>query len=195
MVAALSTGHEIGLAVAGALFVTFALLSSFVFPRRNPDFPTRQGLRWYVPLACLFFIGMMAAVLVFGREKKTAEAAPPAATSTAGSTTTGGSSTTPAATGDPAAGKVVFNANGCSACHTFKAAGSTGKVGPDLDQLADYAQKAGQPLVDFTMGAIVHPPPKYVPPGFPTNAMPATFGQSLSKKQLDDVVAFLTQPA
>ena len=35
--------------------------------------------------------------------------------------------------GGAAAGKAVFEAQGCGACHTFKAAGATGKVGPDLD--------------------------------------------------------------
>src|SRR3954447_26070899 len=98
----------IGLAVCGAIFVTFALLSSFYFPSRNPDFPTKQGLRWYLPVCGVLFVGMLAAVLYFGQEKNPAEAeaAPPAAT-----TTTGGS-TTPAAKGDPAAGKVVYNGNG-----------------------------------------------------------------------------------
>src|SRR5437762_5813421 len=34
-----------------------------------------------------------------------------------------------------AAGAVVFKSAGCGACHAFKAAGSTGSVGPDLDAL------------------------------------------------------------
>ena len=38
-----------------------------------------------------------------------------------------------ASKGDPVAGKQLFAANGCSGCHTFKAAGSTGTTGPDLD--------------------------------------------------------------
>jgi mono/diheme cytochrome c family protein len=32
-------------------------------------------------------------------------------------------------------GKAVFAAAGCGGCHTLKAAGSSGNVGPDLDQL------------------------------------------------------------
>jgi cytochrome c553 len=35
--------------------------------------------------------------------------------------------------GDPLAGKRLFAAQGCDGCHTFKAAGATGSVGPDLD--------------------------------------------------------------
>lgn len=35
--------------------------------------------------------------------------------------------------GDPVAGKQLFASSGCAGCHTFKAAGSTGTTGPDLD--------------------------------------------------------------
>ena len=45
-------------------------------------------------------------------------------------TTTGGSSGA-----DLAAGKTAFTAT-CGGCHTLKDAGTTGKVGPDLDSLA-----------------------------------------------------------
>jgi mono/diheme cytochrome c family protein len=37
-------------------------------------------------------------------------------------------------TGDATAGKQVFETAGCTACHTLSAAGSTGTVGPNLDQ-------------------------------------------------------------
>ena len=39
VVAGLSSGHKIGLAAVGAAFIAFALVSSFVLPRRNPNFP------------------------------------------------------------------------------------------------------------------------------------------------------------
>jgi cytochrome c551/c552 len=94
--------------------------------------------------------------------------------------------------GNAAAGKAVFLTSGCGACHTFTPAGATAKIGPDLNMLADYAQKAGQPLAEFAQSAIVSPPPPYVPPGF-KNIMPTTFGTSLSAKQLADLVAFVTQ--
>jgi mono/diheme cytochrome c family protein len=38
--------------------------------------------------------------------------------------------------GDAGAGKGVFASAGCGGCHTLKAAGSSGTVGPNLDQLA-----------------------------------------------------------
>jgi cytochrome c551/c552 len=181
MVFGLSTSHEIGLAIAGALFIIFALLSSFVFPRFDPDFPGRKGLRWYIPLCFVFFIGMLGAVLYFGREQKTAEA----------SAAPGTTATAPAPSGNAAAGKPVFTSAGCVACHTFTPAGSKGTVGPDLDKLADYAKQAGEPVAQFAEEAILHPPPKYVPPGY-ANTMPTTFGQSLTKQQIADLVAFLT---
>jgi mono/diheme cytochrome c family protein len=194
MLFSLSSSHEIGLAVAGALFITFALLSSFVFPRFNPDFPTKKGLRWYLPLCGVFFVAMIGSVLVFGRESKGSEAA--AATTATPTTTTsgGGAPTGKYANGDAAAGKTVFMSAGCAACHTLKAAGSTGTVGPNLDDLAAYAQKAGQSLGDYTVSAITQPPAKYVPPGFPTNAMPGNFGTSLTTQQIADLVAFVDAP-
>jgi mono/diheme cytochrome c family protein len=192
MLFALSTSHEIGLAVVGAIFIVFSLLSSFYFPGRNPNFPGKKGLRWYLPLCFVFFAAQLASVFYFGQEKSEAKAAPPAATSTTPTTTTS-TSTTPAATGDAAAGKAVFASAGCAACHTFAPAASTGKVGPDLDHIADYAAKGGQPVEQYAREAIEHPPPKYVPPGFPTNAMPTNFGQTLTAKQIDDLVAFVTQ--
>ena len=102
--------------------------------------------------------------------------------------------TTPGTTkGNPANGKTVFlSVGGCGSCHTYGPAGSSGKVGPDLDHLADYAKKAGQPVADFTQNAITSPPPSYVPPGFPKNVMPTTFGQTLKPQQIADLVAFLT---
>jgi cytochrome c oxidase subunit 2 len=90
-----------------------------------------------------------------------------------------------------AAGKTVFLNNGCNSCHTLQAAGATGKVGPDLDKLAEYARRAGQPLDAFVRESIVDPN-KYVEKGYPPNVMPQTFGQSLSKTQLDALVKFLT---
>ncbi len=55
-------------------------------------------------------------------------------------TTSAGSSGPPPATetlgGDPAAGAAVWSSAGCASCHTMKAAGATGQVGPNLDSSA-----------------------------------------------------------
>jgi cytochrome c551 len=60
---------------------------------------------------------------------------------TASTPTTPTTSTPTATTGTPSAstaGKAVFTQN-CASCHTLKAAGATGQVGPDLDQLKPSA--------------------------------------------------------
>jgi cytochrome c oxidase subunit II len=88
------------------------------------------------------------------------------------------------------AGKAVFTNNGCGACHTFAAAGTTAKIGPDLDKLASYAQQAHQPLEAFVRTSIVNPN-AYIQPGYPKGVMPQTFGTSLSKQQLDALVTYL----
>ena len=67
MLAALSTWHKIGLGLSGLAFVLFALGTSMLWPQFNPDFPgRRKGV--YIFFCFLFFIGMMAAVIIFGKE-------------------------------------------------------------------------------------------------------------------------------
>ena len=95
------------------------------------------------------------------------------------------------AVGDAKAGATLFTAQGCSGCHVFKPANSKGNIGPDLDKLAQYAKAANQgSLQDFTHESIANPS-AYIEKGYP-NAMP-NFGQTLSDKQIADLVAYLTQ--
>jgi cytochrome c oxidase subunit II len=89
----------------------------------------------------------------------------------------------------PGAGLAVFNNNGCGGCHTFKPANAKGTVGPDLDDLAASAKKAGVPEEQFVRESIINPN-GYVAPGYPPNVMPKTFG-SLPKSQLDALVKYL----
>jgi cytochrome c oxidase subunit 2 len=91
----------------------------------------------------------------------------------------------------PTSGKALFTANACDTCHTFKPAGANKKIGPDLDKLPAEAQRAGQPLQQFIRQSIVDPN-AYVEPGYQKNIMPATFGSSLTKAQLDALVEFLS---
>jgi cytochrome c551/c552 len=98
--------------------------------------------------------------------------------------------TSTGAKGDPAAGKTLFAKNGCAACHTFKPAGAVGKVGPDLDNLAQEATGAKQPLDQFVRISITDPN-GYVAPGYNPGVMP-TFS-TLTPTQVADLVAFLTQ--
>ena len=169
VIAGLSTGHQIGLASVGAAFIVFALISSFVLPLRNPNFPGKS-MGIYVTICVLFFAAMVAAVIVFGKESKEAKAGEPAATTTQAAATT--TTAVKAPQGDPAAGKSVFASAGCSGCHTLKAAGASGTVGPNLDQLKPpYARI----VLQVTNGGKIMP----------------KFGGQLSPTQIQDVAAFV----
>jgi mono/diheme cytochrome c family protein len=98
------------------------------------------------------------------------------------------------AAGSPVAGKKVYTANGCGGCHTFKAAASTGKVGPALTKasMTAHAKSAKQSLTVFIQKSIVAPN-AYIAKGQKKGIMPSTYGKSLSKKQLADLVAFLAK--
>jgi cytochrome c oxidase subunit 2 len=86
-------------------------------------------------------------------------------------------------------GAAVFKNNPCGSCHTLKAAGTTGKVGPDLDKLQQYAKAAGKPLAAFISQSVTDPN-AYVQPGYPKNVMPPF---NLPKQQLDALVQYLIQ--
>ncbi len=167
VVADLSTGNKIGLAAVGAAFIVFALVSSFVLPRRNPNFPGRF-LGVYITISVLFFVAMLSAVLVFGREKSEAAGAESHTTTTTSSRTT----PAPSTKGDPTAGKAVFLSAGCTTCHTLKDAGSTGTVGPNLDRLKPAEARI---QTQVTNGGAVMPP----------------FKAQLSAKQIQDVAAYV----
>jgi mono/diheme cytochrome c family protein len=173
---ALSTGHEIGLGVVALVFIGFALASSFLFPRRNPNYPGKR-LGLFLGVVVLLTVAQLAAVERFAAESKAAEP-------TTSTTTTTQTTTSAAPTGDAAAGKAVFASSGCAACHTLKAAGATGTVGPNLDQTLKGKDAA------FIHQSIVEPN-AYIAPGYPKGVMPESFGTSLSKKQIDDLVAFV----
>jgi len=92
-------------------------------------------------------------------------------TETEGTETGGGS-----AEGDAAAGKTVFASAGCASCHTLSDAGSTGNVGPNLDEAKPDAELVHERV---TNGA---------------GAMPSFKGQ-LSEQQINDVAAYVSSVA
>jgi cytochrome c oxidase subunit II len=95
----------------------------------------------------------------------------------------------PGVTGAAAAdavGKQVFTGDaGCGGCHTLADAGTSGKVGPDLDQGLKGKDAA------FIRQSIVDPD-AVITKGFGKGIMPKNFGQTLSKQQLDAVVQYLS---
>jgi mono/diheme cytochrome c family protein len=75
-----------------------------------------------------------------------------------------------------ASGKSVFTSAGCATCHTLKAAGASGQIGPNLDDLRPgYAQV----LTKVQSGG---------------GGMPS-FAQQLSAQQIRDVAAFVATSA
>jgi mono/diheme cytochrome c family protein len=186
---ALTTNQKLGLAGTAAVFIAFALLAALVIPRGNPDFPGRRGLVPFILVTAILTIAMLGAVEVFAKEEHpeteapgetTPEPPPPPPTGTTTTTTT----TTEQPPGSPVAGKAVFASAGCGACHTFAPAGSTGTVGPDLDEALQGKDAA------FIRTSIVDPN-AVIAQGYSAGVMPENFQQQLSPKQLDDLVAFL----
>ena len=98
---ALSNGHMVGLGVTAAAFITFALASSFLFPRFRPNYPGR-GLPAFIVVSLVFFFGMLTAVETFGAEEaegeehaaETTTEAEPATTTESEPTTTEAQETT-----------------------------------------------------------------------------------------------------
>jgi cytochrome c6 len=181
----ISTTGKVGLGVAALVFIGFALAASFLFPRRNPDFPGDR-LRGFIWLTVLLFVALLAAVWVFAAEEESEAGhdAESVATETAGGgeTETGGgeTETEPAETetgedggeGDAAAGEAVFASAGCGACHTLEAAGAGGNVGPNLDE--------SQPDHELVVDRVTHG----------AGAMPA-FEDDLTEQQIQDVAAYV----
>jgi cytochrome c oxidase subunit II len=91
-------------------------------------------------------------------------------------------------------GLTLFNRQGCTACHTLAAAGSHATIGPDLDDLAAQAQRAGKPVDAFVRVSILKPN-AYVEKGYPKSVMPEDFGEKLTGQQLETLVQFLVASA
>jgi cytochrome c oxidase subunit 2 len=112
-------------------------------------------------------------------------------TGTTGGATTGGTETSGGASAASALGKTTFASEGCGGCHTFTPAGTDAQVGPNLDNLAADAQKAGEPVADYVKQSIVDPN-AVIAAGYKPGVMPTSFGQTLSPEQLDALVVYLS---
>ena len=85
--------------------------------------------------------------------------------------------TTPAVEGDPAAGKQVFlGASACGGCHTLADAGTSGAVGPNLDD--------AQPSEELVLDRVTNG----------QGGMPS-FSSTLSEQQIADVAAYVSSVA
>jgi mono/diheme cytochrome c family protein len=82
-------------------------------------------------------------------------------------------------------GAQIFTSNGCGSCHTLAAAGSTGEVGPNLNEfLATDDDTAG-------VEVMIVDPNTELAEGYPPNVMPATYGQTLSKPEVHELAEYL----
>jgi len=167
-------------------------------PRSRPEFPSRY-LGWFIAGCIVLFVGQMTAVILLaevGEEHEAAAETEPAETETEPTETeptetepteTGtepGETTEPETTpppaggaGDPAAGREVFlGSSGCGSCHTLADAGTSGTIGPNLDE--------SQPPVELVVDRVTNG----------QGAMPS-FESSLSEQQIQDVAAYVSGAA
>jgi mono/diheme cytochrome c family protein len=76
--------------------------------------------------------------------------------------------------GDAAAGESIYAENGCGGCHVLEAAGSSGNIGPNLDE--------SQPDFELAVDRVTNG----------SGAMPA-FGDQLEPQQIADVAAYVVE--
>lgn len=83
-------------------------------------------------------------------------------------------------------GAQVFANNGCGGCHTLAEAKSGGVTGPNLDEVlpGQSAAMVHESIAD---------PNKAIAKGYPPNVMPANYEQTMTPKELDDLVQYLIE--
>jgi cytochrome c553 len=158
------------LILVAATFIAWAIITAIFVPKRHPTFPRR--LDAYILVSALLFVGQMTAVVWVTGTQEVEEEAHAAEGGGGGPETT----PPPETGGDATAGKKVFLSAGCTACHTLADAGSTGMVGPNLDE--------AKPSAELVMERV-------------TNGMGAMppFKDQLSEKQIQDVAAYVSSVA
>jgi mono/diheme cytochrome c family protein len=165
--------NDVILGVAALVLVAFSLVVSLLIPRRDPGFPGRSLGAFFV-VAIALVVAVLASVEIFGEshagEGEEAEHAETGATDT-GATDTGATDDG-GGEGDAAAGEQVYASAGCGDCHTLEEAGSTGTVGPSLDDSTADLQAT---IDQVTNGGGGMPP----------------FSGTLSEQEIADVAAFV----
>src|SRR5688572_27255645 len=86
-----------------------------------------------------------------------------------GETATGGGGE-----GDPEAGEAIFTEQGCGGCHMLEAAGSSGTIGPNLDE--------SKPDFDLVVDRVTNG----------SGAMPS-FSDKLSEEEIKNVAAYVVE--
>jgi mono/diheme cytochrome c family protein len=89
-------------------------------------------------------------------------------------------------------GEQIFTAAGCAGCHEFAPAGSTGNIGPSLDEMKTQAGKIepGKSAEQYIRESL-EDPGAFVVEGFP-NAMPSFKGR-LTDEQIQALIDYVLQ--
>jgi mono/diheme cytochrome c family protein len=138
-----------------------------------------RAMRRPVIVLALSVVALLLGVVAAGCSEGEVSATPNTVEGTLPTETTGGNEADLPAlklTGDATAGKAVFESAGCTACHTLSAAGSTGTVGPNLDQ--------AKPSFDLVVQRVT----------LGQGGMPS-FKDQLQPQQIADVAEFVSSSA
>jgi cytochrome c553 len=154
--------NDVLIGVAALVLVVFSLVVSIVVPRRDPSFPGRR-IGVFTAVAVTLVVIMLATVEIVG-EAHEAEGAEEGGESVPAETDGGGG-------GDAGAGEAIF-VQSCGSCHTLEEAGTSGTVGPNLDDSTLDLQAV---VEQVTNGG---------------GAMPPFEGQ-LSEEEIQNVAAFV----
>jgi mono/diheme cytochrome c family protein len=138
-------------------------------------------------LGILAALVMSTIALIISSDRTTTTVTVPAP-SPAGQGATAGQA--PALTGNAlgaqlfVSGKPDSGAIGCGSCHTMKAAGTSGTIGPNLDKelTADPASATRESIVD---------PNKEIVSGYSANIMPTNYATALTPPELDALVNYI----
>jgi mono/diheme cytochrome c family protein len=149
-------------------------------PHDSPMWGDRlRAMRRPAALAALALVALALGAVAAGCSEGVVTATPDTVEGTLPQQTTGNENANLPAlklTGDATAGKQVFESAGCTACHTLSAAGSTGTVGPNLDQAKPSDELVVQRV---TLGQ---------------GGMPS-FKDQLTSQQIADVAQFVSTSA
>lgn len=194
--------------ISGGALVVMALAVAFL-GMRNKDFPSsKTQLRAISGIAIVLVACTGAGALLSARFEqrerraeneeaaKEAEAGEAAKEAEEAPLTEGQAAEPGAATGEApgpggaaaADGMALFVDSGCGDCHTLADAGSSGQIGPVLDDVLPGMSE------EMIRTSIVDPGAE-VAEGFPDGVMPAVYGDQFSEDELNALVAYLADVA
>ena len=171
------TGYEIGLLAVAAVFIVFALVVALVIPRSRPEFPAKR-LGIFVAICIGLFLAQMGAVVALaeiGEAEHSEAVEQPAETEPPATTPTEPTESETEPSGSTPVGREIFVAN-CAACHTLADAGTTGMIGPNLDDSA--------PPLELVVDRVTNG----------QGVMPS-FEGSLSAEEIQEVAAYVAAAA